>query len=215
MSNLPDLSPRQREALTFIARQVGQTGYPPTRSELADALGVRSANAAELHLQALARKGYIELVPGASRGIRLLVSDADTHKTGGEDRTTGLPLIGRVAAGAPLLAVEHVEDRVAIDPGLFSPQPDYLLRVEGESMRDAGILSGDLLLVHATPEARNGQVVVARIDDEVTVKRYFRRAREVTLVAENPDFAPLVIDPAKRSFAIEGLAVGVLRTRGL
>jgi repressor LexA len=210
-----DLSPRQREALDFIARQVGETGYPPTRSELADALGVRSANAAELHLQALARKGYIELVPGASRGIRLLVQQADSREIKADNRATGLPLIGRVAAGAPLLAVEHVEDRVAIDPALFHPRPDYLLRVEGESMRDAGILSGDLLLVHATPEARNGQVVVARIDDEVTVKRYFRHEREVTLAAENPAFSPLVIDPAERSFAIEGLAVGILRTRSL
>ena len=215
MNVLPDLSPRQREALDFIAQQVGETGYPPTRSELADALGVRSANAAELHLQALARKGYIELVPGASRGIRLLAQHVDLHRAEADNRGTGLPLIGRVAAGAPLLAVEHVEDRVAIDPALFHPRPDYLLRVEGESMRDAGILSGDLLLVHATPDARNGQVVVARIEDEVTVKRYFRGEREVTLVAENPDFAPLVVDPAEQHFAIEGLAVGVLRIRGL
>lgn len=215
MNPLPDLSPRQREALDLIERQLGQTGYPPTRTELAEALGVRSANAAELHLQALARKGYIELVPGASRGIRLRSPKSDGRKVDAAGARAGLPLIGRVAAGAPLLAVEHVEDTIAIDPGLFHPRPDYLLRVAGESMRDAGILSGDLLLVHTTPDARNGQVVVARIDDEVTVKRYFRSERAVTLVAENPDFAPIVVEPDCQGFAIEGLAVGVLRNRHL
>lgn len=215
MNPLTDLSPRQREALDLIERQLGQTGYPPTRTELAEALGVRSANAAELHLRALARKGYIELVPGASRGIRLRSVKADVQKVDAAATRPGLPLIGRVAAGAPLLAVEHVEDTIAIDPGLFHPRPDYLLRVAGESMRDAGILSGDLLLVHTTPDARNGQVVVARIDDEVTVKRYFRSERTVTLVAENPDFAPIVVEPDCQGFAIEGLAVGVLRNRHL
>lgn len=215
MASRPDLSPRQRETLAFIARQVAQTGYPPTRSELADALGVRSANAAELHLQALARKGYIELVPGASRGIRLLNWETTADAAEIIEASAGLPLIGRVAAGAPVLAIEHVEHRIAIDPALFHPRPDYLLRVEGESMRDAGILSGDLLLVHSTPEARNGQVVVARLDEEVTVKRYFRHGSEITLVAENPNFAPLQVDLAAGNFAIEGLAVGVLRNRDL
>lgn len=208
MNALADLSPRQQQALEVITQHIAATGYPPTRTELARALGVKSANAAELHVQALARKGYLELAPGASRGIRLCRQPSPANTV-----SAGLPLIGRVAAGAPLLAVAHIEDTLAIDPALFHPRPDYLLRVEGLSMRDAGILPGDLLLVHATPEARNGQVVVARVDDEVTVKRYFRQGTTVTLAPENPDYTPLMVDLTAEHLAIEGLAVGVLRNQ--
>lgn len=196
------LTERQRAVLTFIRETLQRDGLPPTRSEIAAALGYRSPNAAEEHLRALARKGAIELRPGASRGIRVLAE-------GGED---GLPVIGRVAAGQPVLAAAHVEDMLRIDPATFRPRADYLLRVDGMSMRDAGIRHGDLLAVHATATADNGRIVVARLDDEVTVKRFRRRGQRVSLLPENPDFAPLEIDLRTQSLAIEGLAVGVLRT---
>ncbi|MCC7121540.1 MAG: transcriptional repressor LexA [Gammaproteobacteria bacterium] len=196
------LTERQRAVLTFIRETLQRDGLPPTRSEIAAALGFRSPNAAEEHLRALARKGAIELRPGASRGIRVLAE-------GGED---GLPVIGRVAAGQPVLAAAHVEDMLRIDPATFRPRADYLLRVDGMSMRDAGIRHGDLLAVHATATADNGRIVVARLDDEVTVKRFRRRGQRVSLLPENPDFAPLEIDLRTQSLAIEGLAVGVLRT---
>ncbi len=196
------LTERQRAVLTFIRETLQRDGLPPTRSEIAAALGFRSPNAAEEHLRALARKGAIELRPGASRGIRVLAE-------GGED---GLPVIGRVAAGQPVLAAAHVEDMLRIDPAAFRPRADYLLRVDGMSMRDAGIRHGDLLAVHATATADNGRIVVARLDDEVTVKRFRRRGQRVSLLPENPDFAPLEIDLRTQSLAIEGLAVGVLRT---
>ena len=194
------LTPRQSEVLQFLRDFVLERGHPPTRVEMAHALGFRSPNAAEEHLRALARKGVIELVPGASRGIRLL-------------EASGLPVVGRVAAGQPLLAVEHIEDHYQVDPGLFHPRADYLLRVRGMSMREAGILDGDLLVVHRSPEAANGQIVVARVDEEVTVKRFRRRGQRVTLLPENPDFTPIVIDLRRQPLVIEGLAVGVLRTR--
>lgn len=197
------LTARQAEVLALIRRNLKRTGMPPTRSEIAEALGFRSPNAAEEHLRALARKGAIELLPGASRGIRIL----------GEQPAAGLPVVGRVAAGQPILAAEHIEEHHALDPALFRPRADYLLRVTGMSMRDAGILDGDLLAVHATPEAVNGQIVVARIDDEVTVKRFRRRGNRVRLLPENPDFEPLEIDLRSRELFIEGLGVGVLRTR--
>lgn len=197
------LTERQRAVLAFIREALQAHGLPPTRSEIAEALGFRSPNAAEEHLRALARKGAIELRPGASRGIRVL-------EEGGE---AGLPVIGRVAAGQPLLAAAHVEDMLKIDASAFRPRADYLLRVAGMSMRDAGILHGDLLAVHASASADNGQIVVARLDDEVTVKRFRRRGQRVSLLAENPDFAPLEIDLRTQSLVIEGLAVGVLRTR--
>jgi repressor LexA len=177
---------------------------PPTRQEIAAELGFRSANAAEEHLRALARKGVIELLPGSSRGIRIAGEAASAAQ--------GLPIVGRVAAGQPLLAHEHIEDHCAVAPELFKPRADYLLRVTGMSMRDAGILDGDLLAVHAALTARNGQIVVARIDDEVTVKRFHQRANRITLLAENPDFAPIEIEPGSRDFVIEGLGVGILRT---
>lgn len=198
------LTQRQSEILDYIRRRLAAEGAPPTRADIQRAFGFASPNAAESHLRALARRGVIELVPGASRGIRLREAAAVTA-------SAGLPLIGRVAAGAPLLAVEHIERYVAVGAELFSPAPDYLLRVAGESMRNAGILDGDLLAVRRAQEARNGQIVVARIDDEVTVKRFQHDGRHVRLHAENPDFAPIVVDLAEQPLAIEGLAVGVLR----
>ncbi|MGR8919518.1 MAG: transcriptional repressor LexA [Gammaproteobacteria bacterium] len=200
------LTARQAEILAFIRATIRRTGMPPTRAEIAGALGFRSANAAEDHLRALARKGYIELLSGTSRGIRVVGDDVP--------QVPGLPVVGRVAAGQPLLAVEHIEEHYAVDAGVFRPRADYLLRVKGLSMRDAGILDGDLLAVHTTAEARNGQVVVARLDDEVTVKRFRRRGARVQLLPENPDFEPLEVDLAHQELVIEGLGVGVLRTHG-
>ncbi len=197
------LTERQRQVLAFIREALKQEGLPPTRSEIAAALGFRSPNAAEEHLRALARKGAIELRQGASRGIRVLEE---------EDEEAGLPVIGRVAAGQPLLAAAHVEELLQVDAAVFRPRADYLLRVNGMSMRDAGILHGDLLAVHAIATADDGQIVVVRLDDEVTVKRFRRRGRRVSLLAENPDFAPIEIDLRTQPLAIEGLAVGVLRT---
>ncbi|MCB1632319.1 MAG: transcriptional repressor LexA [Pseudomonadales bacterium] len=197
---MPQLTDRQRQVLELIRRYIDATGYPPTRADIARELGFRSANAAEEHLRALARKGAIEMTAGASRGIRL----------SGE---SGIPVVGRVAAGSPLLAAEHIERHLQIPPRTFSPPADYFLRVCGMSMRDAGILDGDLLAVHRSAEARDGQIVVARIDDEVTVKR-LRRTRDrhvVELLPENPDFEPIRVDLSNREFALEGIAVGVLR----
>lgn len=199
------LTPRQREILALIRRHVSETGYPPTRAEIAAAFGFRSVTAAGDHLKALARHGMIELQPGASRGIRLCA--CAPHES-------GLPVVGRVAAGSPILAEEHIEDHHHIDPDLFRPRADYLLRVQGSSMRDVGIHDGDLLAVHSTPEARNGQIVVARIDDEVTVKRLRRPAHWVhrlQLLPENPAFEPIAVDLRKTTLVIEGIGVGVLR----
>lgn len=202
------LTERQQRVLDFIREFLAAEGMPPTRAEIAAALGFRSANAAEEHLRALKRKGAIEMLPGSSRGIRLRA---------GAPGTDGalLPLIGRVAAGQPILAEAHVEATYRIDRGLFKPRADYLLRVRGESMRDAGILDGDLLVVHHTPDARNGQVVVARLSDEVTVKRFRRRGNQVQLLAENPAFEPIVLDLSRDPFSIEGIGVGVLRNGNL
>lgn len=201
------LTPRQAEIYALIRDTIQDTGMPPTRAEIAKSLGFKSANAAEEHLKALARKGVIEMLPGTSRGIRLTHEDA----AGIVDEELGLPLIGRVAAGEPILAAEHVEGHYKVDPSLFRPNADFLLRVSGMSMRDIGILDGDLLAVHRTHDVRNGQVVVARVEDEVTVKRLERRGREVLLHAENPDFAPIKVDLSSQAFAIEGIAVGVIR----
>jgi len=192
------LTARQQQVLDFITTAVTEAGLPPTRVEIARHFGFRSINAAEQHLRALARKGVIDLMAGTSRGIRLKLS-------------TGLPVVGQVAAGSPLLAQEHLQGTRALSGALFSPKADYLLRVSGLSMRDAGILDGDLLAVHSTPRANNGDLVVARIDGEVTVKRFQRKGGKVTLLAANPDFAPIEIDPRKHEFVIEGLGVGVLR----
>ncbi|MEQ9012343.1 transcriptional repressor LexA [Algiphilus sp.] len=192
------LTARQQQILSFIQQRIVEEGAPPTRADIVRAFGFRSPNAAEAHLRALASKGAITLTPGAARGIRLT-------------EPMGVPLIGKVAAGAPLLAVEHVERHVPLDIKLFSPAPDYLLRVQGESMRDAGILDGDLLAVHGTRDVFNGQIVVARIDDEVTVKRFRRRDHCIELHPENPDFPVISIDQRKGDLVIEGLAVGVVR----
>ncbi|MBS0321191.1 MAG: transcriptional repressor LexA [Proteobacteria bacterium] len=200
----PALTARQQQILDWIRSQIEANGMPPTRAEIAQALGFSTASSAEDHLQALARKGALEIIPGASRGLRL--KDVPGFPVQGT-----LPLVGRVAAGQPLLAVEHIEAQYRVDPGLFAPRADYLLRVRGASMKDIGILDGDLLAVHRTDEARSGQVVVARVDDEVTVKRLKRRGREVTLLPENPAFAPIVVDLAEQAFAIEGIGVGVIR----
>lgn len=193
-----DLTARQEEILALIREWIDTTGLPPTRAEIAERFGFSSPNAAEQHLKGLAKKGVLELVPGTSRGIRL---------AGGG----GLPLVGRVAAGSPLLAQEHIERHVQVEAALFVPRADYLLRVRGMSMKDIGILDGDLLAVHKTAEAKNGQVVVARIGDEVTVKRLDKRGRTVRLLPENAEFEPIVVDAVRDGFAIEGIAVGVIR----
>ncbi len=198
------LTSRQAEILAFIKRCLEDNGYPPTRAEIAQELGFKSPNAAEEHLKALARKGAIEMTPGASRGIRIPGFEAKT-----EDN--GLPIIGRVAAGAPILAQQHIEESLAINPAFFHPSADYLLRVHGMSMKDVGILDGDLLAVHTTREVRNGQIVVARIGDEVTVKRFKREGTKVWLIAENPDFAPIEVNLKDQELVIEGLSVGVIR----
>ncbi|NLD54825.1 MAG: transcriptional repressor LexA [Burkholderiaceae bacterium] len=229
-----ELTPRQLEILELIKRHLATTGFPPTRAEIAAELGFRSANAAEEHLKALARKGVIELTSGASRGIRLVLLPpaAATAPAGGRQparRQAGgnalgnaisavqvaltLPLVGRVSAGSPILAEEHVEASYAIDPDLFSARPDYLLRVRGLSMKDAGILDGDLLAVKKASEARNGQIVVARLGSEVTVKRFRRHANRamIELLPENPDFEPIVVDSRSEEFALEGIGIGLIR----
>jgi repressor LexA len=190
-----ELTPRQTEILELIRHWVRNEGRPPTRADICAAFGFSSPNAAESHLKALARKGVIEMEEGRARGIRL-VDD-------------GLPVIGRVAAGSPMLAAENVERRIPVNPAMFSPQADFLLRVRGLSMRDAGILEGDLIAVHRTPDARNGQIVVARLGDEVTVKRLERRSGRLRLLPENPDFEP--IEPQGDDFALEGVVVGLIR----
>lgn len=208
-----ELTPRQREILALIEHEVAARGYPPTRAEIAAAFGFRSANAAEEHLRALARKGAIALEAG-HRGIRVLRGKgrARAASVARDEAVATLPLVGRVAAGAPILAEQHVERQVAIDPALFAGRADYLLRVRGESMRDAGILDGDLVAVRRTPEARDGEMVVARIGDEATVKRLQRREGRVSLLPANPDFQPIEVDPAGEPLALEGVVVGVLRT---
>ena len=196
--HMKELTARQAEILQLIRDTIEETGFPPTRAEIARILGFASANAAEEHLKALARKGAIELMEGTARGIRLA-------------QPLGVPLIGRVAAGSPILAEAHIQSRYQIDPALFKPRADYLLKVRGMSMRDVGILDGDLLAVHRTEDVRSGQIVVARLQDEVTVKRLRRRGASVELLPENPDFKPIVVDTRNEAFAIEGLAVGVIR----
>lgn len=194
------LTPRQNEVLDFIRSYMDDTGYPPTRAEIATRLGFKSANASEEHLKALARKGAIEIIPGTSRGIKLPDSG-------------GLPIVGRVAAGSPILAQEHIEDYCDLPPEFFSPRADYLLTVRGDSMINAGILDGDLLAVHRTTNVNNNDIVVARIEDEVTVKT-FKRGRSknmITLLPENPDYVPIEVDLRNQDFVIEGISVGVIR----
>jgi repressor LexA len=198
------LTARQQQILDWIRGHLEVTGMPPTRAEIAAGLGFRTASSAEDHLRALAKKGVLELLPGAARGMRL----TDMPELPG----TGLPLVGRVAAGRPILAAEHIESHVRLDPALFTPRADYLQRVRGQSLKDAGILDGDLLAVHKTADARSGQIVVARLGDYVTVKRLQRRDGQVLLVAENPDFAPIVVEGKRDALTIEGVGVGVIRS---
>jgi repressor LexA len=196
------LTPRQQEILELIQSFIDEFGMPPTRAEIARELGFRSANAAEEHLRALQKKGVLDLVPGASRGIQLKDSLREQ---------LGLPLVGRVAAGSPILAEEHIETHYRVDPALFDPRPHYLLRVEGMSMKDAGILDGDLVAVHRTPEVRSRQIVVARVEDEVTVKRYRQDGSVVWLLPENDEFEPIRVNLAEQDMVIEGVVVGVIR----
>ncbi|WP_415884649.1 transcriptional repressor LexA [Neptuniibacter sp. QD29_5] len=196
------LTKRQTEVLDCIKRHIGDTGYPPTRADIARDLGFKSANAAEEHLKALAKKGAIEIIPGTSRGIRVPEL---------EEENSGLPIVGQVAAGSPILAQEHVEDHCTISSDFFHPKADYLLRVKGSSMKDVGIMDGDLLAVHQCQTAKDGQIVVARIEDEVTVKRFKREGNIVYLIAENEEFEPIVVDLNEQPLAIEGLSVGVIR----
>ena len=195
------LTARQQEILDLIKEHIDETGYPPTRAEIAKTLGFRSPNAAEEHLKALAKKGAIEMVAGASRGIRL------------PESYSGIPIVGRVAAGSPILAEEHIDDYCEIPESFFHPKADYLLRVNGMSMKDAGILDGDLLAVHRTEQARNGEIIVARIENEVTVKRFKRKRNNaiVELWPENPDFDVIEVDLRDENFSIEGLSVGIIR----
>lgn len=194
------LTNRQQQVLDLIRQHIDQTGYPPTRADIARELGFKSANAAEEHLKALARKGAIEIIPGASRGLKL-------------PESSGIPIVGRVAAGNPVLAQENIEDYCDLSAEFFKPRADYFLRVHGDSMIDAGILDGDLLAVHSTPVANNGEIIVARIEDEVTVKRLRKTGQKhrIELLPENPDYQPIEVDLREQSFAIEGLSVGILR----
>lgn len=200
------LTSRQSQVLDLIRESIDRDGLPPTRAEIARELGFRSANAADDHLRALARKGAIELIPGASRGIRVM------RTQGGPGR--GLPVVGRVAAGSPILAEQHIEDYLGIRGDVFRPRADYLLRVSGTSMRDVGILDGDLLAVHRTRDVTSGQIVVARVNEEVTVKRFRRRGTQVQLLSENSEFATILVDLRHNILEIEGLGVGVVRNGG-
>ncbi len=194
------LTARQSEVLAFIRSHIDDTGYPPTRADIARELGFKSANASEEHLKALARKGAIEIIPGTSRGIKL-------------PESSGLPIVGRVAAGNPILAAEHIEDYCNIPPDFFHPRADYLLTVRGDSMIDVGIMDGDLLAVHKTTDANNNDIVVARIEDEVTVKTLHKGRSKylITLMPENPEYQPIEVDLRDKAFAIEGLMVGIIR----
>ena len=224
MSDLPKLTARQQQILELIQSAIANTGSPPTRAEIATELGFKSANAAEEHLQALARKGAIELVSGTSRGIRLKSHNRAQSAAGFTEQLSEkmsqfqqsllLPLIGRVAAGSPILAQEHIDQSYLIQSSLFDRKADYLLRVRGMSMRDAGIMDGDLLAVQSTREAKNGQIVVARLGDDVTVKRFERKSDRIELHAENPDFKTIIVQNDE-SFEIEGLAVGLIRNNFL
>jgi repressor LexA len=209
------LTARQQQVFDLIQRAIERTGFPPTRAEIAAELGFSSANSAEEHLRALARKGVIELAAGASRGIRLLAQGDDLPRQYTLPHQSimqlSLPLVGRVAAGSPILAQEHISQHYACDPALFSSKPDYLLKVRGLSMRDAGIFDGDLLAVQKRTEAKDGQIIVARLGDDVTVKRLKRRPNGIELIAENPDYENIFVEAGSADFALEGIAVGLIR----
>jgi len=224
MTESPKLTPRQQQILDLVQSAIERTGAPPTRAEIAAELGFKSANAAEEHLQALARKGVIDLVGGTSRGIRL---KSDTLRALNEARMAPfgkqyllplpnlaqltLPLVGRVAAGSPILAQEHIDQTYWVEASMFPRRPDYLLKVRGMSMRDAGIMDGDLLAVQQAKEAKNGQIVVARLGDDVTVKRLRRTKAGIELIPENPDFRTILVPPGSEDFELEGVAVGLIR----
>ena len=224
MQEKPKLTDRQQQILDLVQSAIERTGAPPTRAEIAAELGFKSANAAEEHLQALARKGVIELVGGTSRGIRL---KSDTLRALAESRVKqfslplpslaqlSLPLVGRVAAGSPILAQEHIDQTYVVEASMFPRRPDYLLKVRGMSMRDAGIMDGDLLAVQKAKDAKNGQIVVARLGDDVTVKRFRRTRTAIELIPENPDFQTIVVQPGEADFELEGLAVGLIRNNML
>ncbi|OBW94669.1 transcriptional repressor LexA [Gallibacterium salpingitidis] len=201
------LTARQQEVFDFVKQHLEQTGMPPTRAEIAKELGFRSANAAEEHLKALAKKGVIEIVSGTSRGIRLIGENMEVAN----DDEIGLPLIGKVAAGEPILAAAHIEATYQVDVNMFKPKADFLLKVQGMSMKDIGILDGDLLAVHSTKDVRNGQVVVARINDNVTVKRFERKGDILYLHPENSELSPIIVDLSQEDVEIEGIAVGIIR----
>lgn len=203
------LTPRQQNVYDFIVKTMNELGYPPTRAEIARALGFRSPNAAEEHLRALNRKGVIRMIPGTSRGIRLPTQE--TEEESPAEPGTGLPIIGEVAAGSPVLAAAHIDRYCPLPADYFTPRADYLLRVRGLSMRDVGILEGDLLAVHRTNRVRDGQIVVARLEDEVTVKRFRRDGHRIWLLPENADFSPIEIDLRQQPLEIEGIGVGVIR----
>ena len=204
------LTKRQNQILTYISDHIDNSGFPPTRNELSEYFGFRSPNAAESHLRALEKKGVIRIERGRSRGITLTSLSAASLPASAHQP---LPLVGRVAAGSPILALENIEDAYRVDPSLFNPRPHYLLRVVGMSMRDAGIHDQDLLAVHRTPDIRNGQIVVIRVDDEVTVKRFHKQGNRITLQPENPDFDPIEVDLRTQDVTIEGLGVGVIRNQ--
>jgi repressor LexA len=204
---MESLTSRQQEILDFLKQWIQENGMPPTRAEMCSALGFRSPNAAEEHLRALQRKGAIEMLPGSSRGIRVMGEDDASN-----DEEFGLPLIGKVAAGSPILAQENMVGRYPVSPLMFQPRADYLLQVKGMSMKDVGIMDGDWLAVHKTQNARNGQIVVARVEGDATVKRLKLKGRQAFLIAENPEFLPIVVDLSKQTLDIEGLVVGVVRT---
>jgi repressor LexA len=208
--NQKPLTKRQTEILTFISDHIESAGFPPTRNDISKHFGFRSPNASESHLRALEHKGVIRIEAGQSRGIRLTALALPNLPSSNTTRMP-LPLVGRVAAGSPILAQENIEHEYRVDPSLFSARPHYLLRVEGSSMRDVGILDGDLLAVQRTPEAQNGQIVVARLDDEVTVKRFKREGHMVSLLPENPEFQPIQVDLRHQELVIEGLGVGIVR----
>jgi len=205
------LTQRQQNVYDFIVKTIQELGYPPTRAEIARALGFRSPNAAEEHLRALEKKGAIRMIAGTSRGIRLPAQEQEAPSEGEALPAQGLPIIGEVAAGSPILAAEHIDRYCPLPPEYFTPRADYLLRVRGLSMKDVGILEGDLLAVHRTERVRDGQIVVARLEDEVTVKRFSRSGHVVTLTAENPEFAPIEVDLRHQALEIEGIGVGVIR----
>ena len=211
MAGMQGLTKRQAQTLDFIRQSIEERGYPPTLREIGESMGIRSTNGVNDHLRALERKGYLRREDMKSRALRLVSQEPEAAAAGADESAIDVQVVGRVAAGSPILAEQHIETRYLLDPALFDPRADYLLRVRGMSMRDAGILDGDLLAVHRTREARSGQIVVARINDDVTVKRLRRQGSLVRLLPENPEFKPIHVNPQRDTLVIEGVGVGVIR----